>query len=407
MSAADTFLDRLRWGLTGLLCFALLTSWVPQRWAVSLSQAGAFFLVAAWVAGRRVYHLPAHLTALLAPPAGAVLLGLVQLAAGKTVYRWETEAAVLNWTVNLAVLFLALQVFADPAARPKFLRFLLWFGFALSLLATLQRYTAGGKIFWLFESGYEEGQMGPFVYENQYAGFLEVIIPIALLAALETMRPRFLLVTAVMTASVVAAGSMAGAALVAAEILLVFLLAWRARLVGTRRLAAVLPAAALLILLFGSVVGWDPLLNKARRTDPYRARGELLLSSLEMHHDRPWMGFGLGTWSTAYPAYARFDDGLFDNQAHNDWVQWLVEGGIPLLLLMAWMAAMLARPAFGSVWGIGLLAVLAHCLLDYHFQQRPAFGYLFFALAAVVRPRGLRTGRAAPTATAAGCRSPT
>ncbi|MCP5116599.1 MAG: hypothetical protein GY953_37700 [bacterium] len=95
------------------------------------------------------------------------------------------------------------------------------------------------------------------------------------------------------------------------------------------------------------------------------------------------MGFGLATWSTAYPAYARFDDGLFDNQAHNDWAQWAAEGGIPFLLLMLLMAGLLTRPAMRTVWGVGLLAVLVHCFVDYHFQQRPVFGYVYFALASV------------------------
>jgi hypothetical protein len=48
-----------------------------------------------------------------------------------------------------------------------------------------------------------------------------------------------------------------------------------------------------------------------------------------MIHDRLWAGLGLGTWSAAYPAYASYDDGTFVNQAHNDWLQWGAEGGLP------------------------------------------------------------------------------
>ena len=103
-----------------------------------------------------------------------------------------------------------------------------------------------------------------------------------------------------------------------------------------------------------------------------------------MARARPLTGFGLGTWSTAYPAYATFDDGKRDNQAHNDWLQWASEGGLPLLALMVAMGGLLVRPALRSVWGVGLLAVLLHCLVDYHFQQRPVFGYYYFALAGLV-----------------------
>jgi O-antigen ligase len=58
-----------------------------------------------------------------------------------------------------------------------------------------------------------------------------------------------------------------------------------------------------------------------------------------MAREKPWTGFGLGIWPTVYPANALYDDGTFVNEAHNDWLQWAVEGGVPLV------AAMLARPA--------------------------------------------------------------
>ena len=34
-----------------------------------------------------------------------------------------------------------------------------------------------------------------------------------------------------------------------------------------------------------------------------------------------------------------------------------------------------------TLWGVGLLAVLVHCLVDYHFQQRPVYGYVYFTFA--------------------------
>ena len=102
-----------------------------------------------------------------------------------------------------------------------------------------------------------------------------------------------------------------------------------------------------------------------------------------MIRDRPVMGFGLGTWSTAYPAYALRDNGLLANQAHNDWAQWAVEGGLPLLALMLWVAARSARLALRALWGIGVVAVFVHSLVDYPLQ-RPALAGLFFVFLAVM-----------------------
>jgi O-antigen ligase len=102
-----------------------------------------------------------------------------------------------------------------------------------------------------------------------------------------------------------------------------------------------------------------------------------------MIRDRPALGFGLGTWSTAYPAYALRDNGLLANQAHNDWAQWAVEGGLPFLLLILAIAGRSVRPAFRSLWGIGVLAVFVHSLVDYPLQ-RPALAGFFFVFLAVV-----------------------
>ena len=91
------------------------------------------------------------------------------------------------------------------------------------------------------------------------------------------------------------------------------------------------------------------------------------------------MGFGLGTWPTAYPAHAYYDDGLFANQAHNDWAQWTAEGGLPFFFLMLSIAIWSLRPAADTLWGVGIVAVFLHCTVDYPIQ-RPALGGFFFAL---------------------------
>jgi O-antigen ligase len=115
--------------------------------------------------------------------------------------------------------------------------------------------------------------------------------------------------------------------------------------------------------------------------NPYSVRADLLRSSVSMARDRPLTGFGLGAWSSAYPGYARFDDGSFVNQAHNDWAQWAAEGGLPFLALMLGVVALLVRPALHSLWGLGLMAVFVHAGIDYPFEQRPALAAYFFALA--------------------------
>jgi hypothetical protein len=74
-----------------------------------------------------------------------------------------------------------------------------------------------------------------------------------------------------------------------------------------------------------------------------------------------------------YPRYAIVDFGVFANQAHSDWLQWMAEGGILFGIVIATLFLWCLRPAFRSVWGIGVIAVLLHALVDYPFS-RPALG---------------------------------
>jgi O-antigen ligase len=113
-----------------------------------------------------------------------------------------------------------------------------------------------------------------------------------------------------------------------------------------------------------------------------------------MVRDRPLSGFGLGTWPETYPGYAQFDDGTYVNQAHNDWIQWTAEGGLLFLVLMLAIAAWSVGPAVRTLWGVGILSVLLHALIDYPMQQRPALAALFFALLGALAVSGRVTARA-------------
>jgi O-antigen ligase len=365
--------------VTALLFTGILTLWVPGRWAVSLFQAGAFSLAIAWAVRFAIRPHPLHGSVMIVPLAATVVWGLAQLALGQTVYRWETWSEVLKWGTNLVLFVLALQVFSDPARRERFLRSVLYFGAVLSVAGSIQLYSAEGRVFWLFPIEHKEFVLGPFVYHNQYAAFIELILPLAVLGALKDRRkaPAYAAMAAALYASVIAAASRTGAILVTAEIFIIVLAARRRSRVITIGLLAALA------VLFTAIAGWDVLWRRFQLADPFSDRREFFLSSLAMIRDRPAMGFGLGNWSTAYPAYALRDNGLLANQAHNDWAQWTVEGGLPFLLLMLWIAARCVRPALRTLWGIGVLAMFVHSLVDYPLQ-RPALAGFFFVFLAVM-----------------------
>jgi O-antigen ligase len=325
----------------------------------------------------------------LIPLAGAAAWGLIQLATGQTVSRWETWNATLGWAANLAGFWLALQICEDAKVRRALLRGLVAFAFAISLISVLQYFTAPDKLLWLYTPGGTE--FGPFESPNRYAAFAELLAPVALLQAARGERIKWFYASAAATlfAAVIAGASRAGSALMVAEVLTLGLLGW-----GQRRLGRMVAVFAAMAFVFTAVVGVETLVRRFAGADPYAGRREFLQSAVAMTKDRPAMGFGLGNFENAYPAYARVDIDQIVNHAHNDWAEWAADGGLPFLLLMVCLAAWVIPKAVRSVWGVGVLAVLAHSTVDFPLQS-PAIEIWVFTLIGVLAA-DRRPERAAP-----------
>jgi hypothetical protein len=385
-----------------LLFYAILTLWVAERWAWCLFQLG-IFLLAGWRLGRA---RSICLTPAAATLAVAAAWPLVQLAAGGSVDRGETWMAALNWAAFFVVFLLATDILSEERERHWFLGAISLGGMTVAAIAVLQDYSSAGKIFWLFPSGYTDGVLGPFVNRNQYAAWVELLLPAALyLAATARRGALYGAAAAILLGSAIAGASRAGSALAALEVLAVAL-ALAARRAAPRR------AVALWAVQFGcfaaiaiAVVGWQGLRDRLGTPGSEALRVDAVRASLAMIQDRPWLGSGLGTWPRMYPRYAGLDTGVVVNQAHNDWAQWAAEGGLPFLMAMILFAGLLCKPAFRSIYGLGVAAVLLHALVDYPMQQRPALAAWWFAVAGVVCARGAaadgvyddvlrRTGRA-------------
>jgi len=357
--------------LLALFFFAILTLWVPAVWPVTIFQVGIFALagIVIW----RARSSPPPFTWPLVPLSFAVLWGLIQCLTGHTAYTFETSFAILKWVTFLAVFVIGTSIFRDEMLNRWARSAMVWFAFLVSILATLQSFTAEGKVFWLFPSPYTDYVMGPFLSGNDFSAFIEAVLPMALCRAVRNERDSWLfaVMAAVMYASVIASASRAGTVLTTAELVLVPLFSWVRR--GESGGAAALLRLGFLVPIIAAVVGVGSVRNRFFTPDPLAVRRELAASSWHMATAHPWWGVGLGDWPTVYPAYATIDVGAFVNQAHNDWLQWTAEGGFPFGIMMATLFFWSLRPAFRTVWGLGATAVFLHALVDYPFA-RPALG---------------------------------
>jgi O-antigen ligase len=367
-----------------LLFAAILTLWIPDRRPLGGFQAGIYCLTIAAIVRLLWRGSWFHASRLLIPMGGVLALGTFQIAARQTSYMAATRASLLAWAANASLVFLAAQLFADRRTRRRFLRVLFYFGFAISVVALAQVWTSHGNVFWLFPTGYSDFVMGPFVSRNLYSVFIELLLPIGLFYTVSGRRAWMHAgMCGVMLASVIAGASRAGLAVTLSEVAAVLLLARMRGLVDTRGMAVSMgrfaAGCAMFVVLFGGTAVWQRLAER----DPYGVRRPMLRSTLEMVRERPWTGFGLGTWSIHYPRFAYYDDGTVTSHAHNDWAEWAAEGGLLMLAMMVAVAGLTVRRAVGAPWGIGVLAVWAHCLVDSPLQNPVVAGW-FFLMAGIL-----------------------
>jgi len=165
--------------LAAVLCFGILTLWVPARWALSAFQVALFALAAVRIMQRRWLALPFAGWMI----GGAIAWGALQAAAGWSVDRVTTLDATLNWVTNLVAFMLAADLYGNRERRERFLRSALIFTSILAVVSIFTFLTSpAGKVFWIFDSASESRTLGPFVYHNQYAAFVEAILPVAIAA---------------------------------------------------------------------------------------------------------------------------------------------------------------------------------------------------------------------------------
>src|ERR1017187_5811652 len=232
--------------------------------------------------------------------------------------------------------------------------------------ATVQNYSSGGKIFWLFASGYSEGVMGPFVNRGQYSAWIELLLPVALYLAFSDQRRRVLWgsAAAVLFGSLVAGASRAGFVLAGGELLAVVAVAGVRKFVSRKMLVAASVQIAVLAGIAATVAGWQGLQSRLETQSSEALRVDAVRASAQMAREHPWLGTG-----------------LFLNQAHNDWAQWAAEGGLPFMLLLAAFCLLCWKKAVPSIYGLGAVAFLLHGLVDYPMQQRPGVAGGVFVMA--------------------------
>jgi O-Antigen ligase len=359
--------------LVASLFLATLTLWIPAYLPVALFEISVFLIAGITIALRK---MPAAGTYFPLFALGFIVLwGALQLLTGRTINRFATERATLQWMTWAAFYYAGVSTLQEQSLARFVRTATIWFGSAVAVEAILQAYLSPGAVFGLFPTGYQEFVMGPIVYHTHFAAFVETILPLALLRTLSEARIAYtyMAISALLLTAVVVSASRGGMIIACAEVLGVLVLSHLRKSRGGRRVGFVALALIGVTALLTMIVGFETASQRFYSAALTAGRIQFVISTLHMIAGRPMVGWGLGCWPAVYPAFATFDPGAIVNQAHCDWLQWTAEGGLPVGLAMLSVAVWALRPAIQSIWGIGVIAIFIHAAFDYPFS-RPAIG---------------------------------
>ena len=270
---------------------------------------------------------------------------------------WEALAMLLAYG---ALFWAVRQVFADPASAKVLVAILVASGFVMALVMIGHKFSGDDKLLWIRNSRAGIASAGPFVNRNNYAAYVNLVIPITLALgaycrshpqqsspqlAVSKSNPSYLIyfMAAVMAGSVFLSGSRAGTIICCGLagswiIKTVSALIRRGRQSQSLSLVRLLVSFSLVVLILAAVLaslGLEHIAAQTARTQTALSeladrggRMDAYRGTLAMFLDHWLYGSGAGAFSSLFPFYQPPGVEGWWRYAHFDWLQWLSELGV-------------------------------------------------------------------------------
>jgi O-antigen ligase len=396
----------LLYGIFGLLLFGPLAFGSVEPWSIFLMEAGSAALFLLWI-GKQVLEgqIRIRWNPLFLPMAVFGLLIISQLVFRVTAYPHDTVSLALLYCCYGLLCFLAGQTLLRGSQARSLARIFSFYGAALAGFALLQGISSNGKLYWLRLPRNGGWIYGPYVNHNHYAGLMEMLVPIPLVLALTRLasnrtRASAAAVAAVMVGTIFLSGSRGGMLAIVTELVIL-----TAFLVKQKRGLRMAIGIALFLAIVVALLIWVGGGELSRRISTVGmshseisndTRFNINRDGLRMFVKKPLLGWGLGTFPVVYPQFRTFYTNFFVNQAHDDYLQLLVEMGLLGFGTMLWFVLTVYTRAFrkignwtGEVSGattlacvLGLSGILVHSAFDFNLQI-PANAALFYVLCTI------------------------
>jgi O-antigen ligase len=397
--------DTLLAGASTLLLLAPLAFGAVQPWSTFALEACAALLLTGWAYLRwanrdvNVFNHPLYL-----PMAAFMVLGLGQWFAGTTAYRHATYVHLLLYAAYGMLLFVVSQTLRRSSQFLVMANAFTVYGGLVAAFAVLQSLASNGKLYWLWRP--EQGGLiyGPYVNHNHYAGLMELLLPFPLVLAATSLTSgnRKIAVgatAALMAGSIFLSGSRGGMLAFVAQMIVLAVLLLRKRQSGWKQplmLGGFLAMVVVFLIWMGGAELTQRLASihaEAREEMNGGFRLTIDHDCLRMFMKRPMLGWGLGTFPITYPGFRSFYTNFFVNQAHNDYLQLLVETGLVGFSIAIWFLVVVFRQAAAKLqnWSetasgsltvaamLGCVGIMVHSFLDFNLQI-PANAALFYVL---------------------------
>lgn len=338
---------------------------------------------------------------------------------------YETVSQLLALVTYLTAFYLVLTIYADQRSKKRLVFALLAIGVFEAFYGLIQYLTGWQQIFFYVKKFYLEDATGTYINRNHFAGLLEMILPFAVVFALQQvwrLRQKFeeehaparkllastefpflvfwIFISAAVFAAIVCSHSRMGILSTLASLIVVLTLAGTSELSKKARVAV---GVVFLLSMVGLAVwvGSDPAITRFETlNDQYAHPGQDRLSiwrdTLHLIRRHPVLGSGFGSFATVYPSVqTAFLNNVVDH-AHCDYLELTTElglpGGIVVFGAIFWVLGRTFRhckkrgedydkaisfACFGSIF-----AILLHSLADFNLYI-PANALIFVMILAL------------------------
>jgi O-antigen ligase len=400
----------LVYGPFAFLLFGPLAFGAVSPLSIFILEAGASLLFLTWIASQiRSVVVSVSWNPVFAPMLAFLGLIALQLATRHSAYRYATYSEAMLYITYGLLCFLITQTLRRTSQLCILAIVVSVFGSAVALFAILQSASSEGKLYWIKTPQAGGWIYGPYVNHNHYAGLMEMLIPVPLVIAFTHFPNRIWKRLAIVSAALMAgtlflSGSRGGmiAFLVELTVLGFFLFKRTAK----RRITWALALFPIIMVCLLAWLGGSEFTQRVASIDT-EARTEIsggtrmniARDSLKMFKQKPLLGYGLGTFPEVYPSFRSFYTEFWINEAHDDYLQLLVETGLLGFSLMLWFLWTTYSRAIKKLPGwendlngvltlaaiLGCTGIVVHSFVDFnlHIPANAAIFYVLCILAAM------------------------